>query len=809
MNAHPVLTDIRCGILVSSSPNPIRLSPVLRHIVRVFILACLILGSGFQAAEAQVVLRGTVVDGTTDRPLPHATVQVKDSAQGTVANAGGQFILTLPSIPVEIEARYIGYRSRIITIGRDELTGITIALEPASVDLEEVVVSGENPAHNIVRQAIQARDAMREHVQATYADTYTRYLLYADFDLVQMNESVRATWWTPQAGSREVVRADRFQPARSGLFRFAGPHTVPNFHDADISILGARYAGPLHPDALDLYDFTLGGSRATDEQRIIDIYFTPRSPTLPAFSGYMAVEDSTFHVVQVNARPWPGTDRVPPVQEHDVYMEQRFVELGDSLWLPQSLFVQGHVRFGRAGVAYPTARYEQMTGLSLHVVNPPVPDSLAVPGPDEVRDPLAPYNNDLFLRNPSYIPATPREAELIATLDPTMNIDRAFRPEGILAQYTALDVTGEEEEAETANPRLALADRITGGDWFWYNRVDGWHPGLGWGGGFSDRGIWRTSVGYSIERKRPSYKGEVSLPWSFGRARGFLGLYASDATSVVAREEGLGRFVPGMSTYLGWDDIYDYYDLQKQRISLDIAPDRIPLLLSARLNNERHKSLEKLSDFNGWLFRNVQRPNPDIVAGNLRSVELTTLLGDRDRWSLDLSFERSPGDRLDSDFEFRRYAARGSVKLTTFYSRRSRPNWLRVTAIGGTSQGSLPVQRQFSLSGSAGPFSEYTGFRTLSNGRFLADELLGVFWTHDFTTALFEKFGLWPLADRGWGIHVFGGHAFSSDVDLGDFRGLHHEAGIGLSYPFGLPFRIDVAHGTGGGTYVRIGRPLR
>ena len=782
------------------------------------ILAVFIFGLVFHPrnAAAQVALRGTVIDAQTEQALPQATVQIEGTIRGTVTNASGQFLLTLPEIPTTLEVRYIGYRSQKIDVTRENLSGVIIRMEPAAVELDELVVLDDNPAEAIVRRAIAARDGMREFVRAGYADVYTRFLLYSDFDLVQMNESVRASWWTVEAGPREVIRAERAQPTRSELFRFAAPHAVPNFLDHDINLLGTRYTGPLHPDAIDRYRFTEGATREFDGRRVIEIFFRPRSATMPAFTGSMAIMDSVWAVLQVNARPWPGTDVVPPVKSHDLVLEQRFLSIGDSVWVPQSLIVQGVVEFGRAGVAYPLARYHQVSGLSLHAVNPPVPDSLRVPGPTTVRDPLAAFNGDLFLRNPSYIPATPREAEQIATMDPGMTLHRAFRPEGILATYTAVDVTEDSDEVERS-ARLDLAERITGGDWFWYNRVDGWHPGLGYGGTINPgeerddfrSGIWRVSAGYSMERKRPTYKAEVSLPWQVGAVRGFFGGFASDATSVVARPEGLGRFVPGMSTYLGWDDIYDYFDLRKQRLSLDLALGALPGLVSLRMNNERHRSLEKLSDFNGWLFRNVQRPNPDIVEGTLRSTEVGLLLGNQERMSMEVSWERSPGWHLASDFEFTRIEARATARTTTFFRRRARPNWLRVTVIGGTSNGSLPVQRQFGLSGSAGPFAEFAGFRSLENGRFLADELLGVFWAHDFTTALFEKVGLWGLADRGWGVHVFGGHAFSSDPDLGTFGGLHHEAGVGISYPFGLPFRLDIATGSTGGWTMKFGLPLR
>ena len=728
---------------------------------------------------------------------------------GTVANADGQFSITIPRYRTVIDVRYIGYISQQIEITPANAAQLVVKLVPSAVTLDEIVVTGDNPAEGIIRQTIAAKARMREHLTSVYADTYTRFLLYADFDLVQMNESVRASWWTPASGSRELIRADRSQPARSGVFRFARPHQVVNFYDDDVEILETRYATPLHPDAIDLYVFTLAGTRKLDGQTVYDIYFTPKSPTRPTFSGHMAVLDSVYSVLQISARPHPGTVVTPPVETHDVYLEQRFFEVGDSLWLPMDLYATGSVTFGRVGVSYPPARYEQVSGMSLHVVNPPVPDSLARPGPAQVRHPFAAANVDLFSRNPSYIPMTPRQTEQMYTMSPRMTLESAFRPSGMLAGYTAVPVSEKQEEEDDAGGMLNIVDRIAAGDWFWFNRVDGWHPGLGYGSENKNAISWRTSVGYSRQRKRPSYRAEISVPWQVGPLRGFANAFALDATSVVANADALGRFVPGMSTYLGWDDIYDYLDLQKQSVGLDFVPGKASILLSVKLNREKHRSLERLSNHKGWLFENEQRENPPVIPGYLRSIEYAATIGDNDWMSLDLSYERSPGTSWDSDFDFRRYAARGSFKTETFYRRRSRPNWFRVTAIAGTSNGVLPVQRQFSLTGSAGPFSQYAGFRTLSNGRFLADELLGVFWTHDFTTAIFEKLGLWGLADKGMGLHIFGGHAFSSRVDLGEFGGRHHEFGVGISYPFGLSFRFDVATGSEGGIFYRIGRPLR
>ena len=762
-------------------------------------------------ASGQVRLSGRVLDDSDNSPLPSATVQMKGTTRGTITNANGQFELMVSSLPITLEVRFIGYATAEYQIDAVPQKPLEFLLQRVSFSLDELVVTGENPAYNIMRQVLLAKERMRAHLGSTYADTYTRFMLYAEDKLVQMNESVRATWWTLDGGTRELIRAERATPPKSGTFRFASPHAVINLYDDDVELLGTRFAGPLHKDALDMYEFTLGETRKYDGKSVFDIYFAPRNPTMPAFTGHVAVLDSVFAVLEINVRPHPATNILPPVQRHDVFLEQRFVSIGDSLWLPISLRVQGNVEFGRTGVGYPPARYEQISGLSLHVINPPVPDSLAVPGPSVVRSPLANRSSELFARNPSFIPLTPMELETLATMRPGTTVANSFRPGGLLSGYAAFPVT-DEAEAEEARPsdRFALANRIAGGDWFWYNRVDGWHPGISYGSASGDAFRWRVSGGYSTMRKRISHREQVNVPWKMGRLKGYAGLEMTDVTSVIARPEELGRFVPGLATYLGYNDLYDYYERRALTANFDIEPTRWPIVISFQGHTEVHGTLEKLASHKGWLFYNNQRENPSIHPGDLRSVEIQARIGQRKTNAIELFYERSPGKTFGSDWDFTRLEARGTLKFTTFYRRRARPNWFRLTALAGTTLGELPIQRQFTLSGSAGPFSEFTGFRTLESSRFVADQLAGVFWAHDFTTALFEKLGLWGLADKGMGLYVFGGHAFSSRVtEIGEFGGRFHEVRAGLSYPFGMPFRVEVATGSDGGLSFRLGRPLK
>ncbi len=87
------------------------------------------------------VLKGKVTlakDGTT---LPGAIVVIKGTTKGAASGPDGLFSLTVPSGPVVIEARSVGYTPKDISVTADQ-NNIIIALEEDNKQLSEVVVTG-------------------------------------------------------------------------------------------------------------------------------------------------------------------------------------------------------------------------------------------------------------------------------------------------------------------------------------------------------------------------------------------------------------------------------------------------------------------------------------------------------------------------------------------------------------------------------------------------------------------------------------------------------------------------------------------
>ena len=87
-------------------------------------------------------ITGTVTVAGSSVPLIGATVAVESSTLGTLTGPEGRFRLTVPSGPVVVTARYIGYKRSTRTLAGDQST-VDFSLERDVLQLEGVVVTGQ------------------------------------------------------------------------------------------------------------------------------------------------------------------------------------------------------------------------------------------------------------------------------------------------------------------------------------------------------------------------------------------------------------------------------------------------------------------------------------------------------------------------------------------------------------------------------------------------------------------------------------------------------------------------------------------
>jgi len=91
------------------------------------------------SAQAQVQLRGTVIDKDTRETLPFASVVVRNTSLGTTTNADGAFTLNVPKLPVTLLISELGHLKDTIRVTSASVP-LQLALATASIALPEVKV---------------------------------------------------------------------------------------------------------------------------------------------------------------------------------------------------------------------------------------------------------------------------------------------------------------------------------------------------------------------------------------------------------------------------------------------------------------------------------------------------------------------------------------------------------------------------------------------------------------------------------------------------------------------------------------------
>ncbi|WBO82975.1 carboxypeptidase-like regulatory domain-containing protein [Hymenobacter yonginensis] len=113
-----------------------------------------------QVAQAQVQLRGTVVDKDTRETLPFSSVVVRGTTRGTTTNADGEFTLSVPSLPVTLLVSELGHLKDTIRV-TSAAGPLQLALATAAVALPEVKV-GSYPFQLVDRAYRQMRAGYRQ-----------------------------------------------------------------------------------------------------------------------------------------------------------------------------------------------------------------------------------------------------------------------------------------------------------------------------------------------------------------------------------------------------------------------------------------------------------------------------------------------------------------------------------------------------------------------------------------------------------------------------------------------------------------------
>lgn len=259
-------------------------------------------------------------------PLPFASIFVKGSTIGTTTGEKGTYYLDLPAGTYTLVCQYIGHTraEKKIVVDKAALT-IDFSLSKQALDLDEVVIrpGGEDPAYEIMRQAIRKRKDYVDPVDAFTCEAYIKTIVRteklpsrffgqkieekdkedmgvdsAGKGVMFLSESITDIAFKKPEQLKLEVRSGR-QSGSSG-YGFNFP-TFINFYENQVNVMVSQlnprgFVSPVADNAMNFYRYKYLGSFVEDGKEIHDIQVIARRKYEPLFSGTIRITEGDWRI---------------------------------------------------------------------------------------------------------------------------------------------------------------------------------------------------------------------------------------------------------------------------------------------------------------------------------------------------------------------------------------------------------------------------------------------------------------------------------------------------------------------------------
>jgi hypothetical protein len=331
--------------------------------MRYFLLTVLLFTSG-------VVFAGRVSGLVTDannKVLPFASILIKGTAKGTTANQEGRYFITLDPGEYTIICQYVGYErqeKKITVRASDETLNFNLSLLQTS--LKEVVVKAgaEDPAYEIIRNAIKKRSEHLNEIEKFQCEVYIKGMLKLrgypkklmgkDIDLgdndtgrlkmIYLSETI-ATYAFQKPGKSKINVLSTKVSGQSDGFGLSAPQII-SFYENNIPIgenLNPRgFVSPISDNALNFYKYKLLGVFFEDGKEINQVQVTARRKFEPLFSGIINITENDWriHSLQLLLTKESQMDILDTLK-----VEQLYVQLHDKSWVIKNQVIYPAITF--------------------------------------------------------------------------------------------------------------------------------------------------------------------------------------------------------------------------------------------------------------------------------------------------------------------------------------------------------------------------------------------------------------------------------------------------------------------------------
>ena len=301
-------------------------------------------------------LKGIVSDNN-QLPLPFVSVFVKGTTYGTSANSEGAYQLQLKPGNYTIVFKIIGYRQleKNVTI-TDVTYTLNVTMDKELYEIKEAVINaGEDPAYEIMRQAIEKRKFYLNQVKEYSADVYIKgwqrinkhpkKILGQEVDLgevidtstgiVYLSESVSKFNFRKPDNIKEIMisskvsgRNNSFSFNRASFFLF---NFYENLLDIDLCPRGA--ISPVAGNAMFYYNYRLIGTFIENGEMVYKIEVIPKRKFDPVFTGFIYIQDKKWRIHSIDVY-LSKNNQLQFVDTFSVSQQMMPVEGNEEIWMP-------------------------------------------------------------------------------------------------------------------------------------------------------------------------------------------------------------------------------------------------------------------------------------------------------------------------------------------------------------------------------------------------------------------------------------------------------------------------------------------
>ncbi len=309
------------NIAAKSREYSTEIENLMRNFIPQFLALLLVVLSSSLFAQSNRI-KGRVIDKATQKPLAFVTLVDVDNKVGTVSDIDGNFDLKSIASIRAVRVSYVGYETDTLLISSQR--SVEIELKKKSIELNTFTVyPGENPAHRLIKLAVENRDRNNpdqynsyqynsyNKLIATFVPIEKEVLTRADSaqnrvaekqHLFVLESSTEKSYLAPNQ-SKEVVLGTQVSGFQNPAFSFVATDLQPfGFYETYVELFDKEYLNPISKGSWNRYLFELKDTLLYNKDSTFIIQYQPKkNSNFEGLKGLLYINSDGYAIENVIA----------------------------------------------------------------------------------------------------------------------------------------------------------------------------------------------------------------------------------------------------------------------------------------------------------------------------------------------------------------------------------------------------------------------------------------------------------------------------------------------------------------------------